>query len=152
MQCHSYRRKVYTPLVSRTSCRVEPVRVCNITKVMLYFLRVVGLFLRFMLTIVLLSRPYQNPDYRQSKKKRDSGRLPNTTFSRNPFISLLLTEELPSQHQPGKSGFFFYLQRKSSRRNFSKLRNSDLSHHRAYRSVHGGSIHLTSDAPFGVVI
>ena len=101
MQCHSYRRKVYTPLVSRTSCRVEPVRVCNITKVMLYFLRVVGLFLRFMLTIVLLSRPYQNPDYRQSKKKRDSGRLPNTAISRNPFISrlfhpfitLLLTEK-----------------------------------------------------------
>ena len=32
------------------------------------------------------------------------------------------------------------------------LRNSDLSHHRAYRSVHGGSINLTSNTPFGVVI
>ena len=32
------------------------------------------------------------------------------------------------------------------------MRNLDLSHHRAYRSVHGGSINLTSDAPFGVVI
>ena len=28
----------------------------------------------------------------------------------------------------------------------------DLSHHRAYRSVHGGSINLTSNTPFGVVI
>ena len=126
MQCHSYRRKVYTHLVSRTSCRVEPVRVCNITKVMLYFLRVVGLFLRFMLTIVLLSRPYQNPDYRQSKMKRESGRLPNTTFSRNPFISLLLTEELPSQHQPGKSGFFFYLQRKKRAVSILLMTLSDL--------------------------
>ena len=32
------------------------------------------------------------------------------------------------------------------------LRNSDLSHHRAYRSVHGGSINLTSNTPFDVVI
>ena len=29
---------------------------------------------------------------------------------------------------------------------------SDLSHHRAYRSVHGGSTNLTSDSPFGVVV
>jgi len=29
---------------------------------------------------------------------------------------------------------------------------ADLSHHRAYRSVHGGSINLTSNTPFGVVI
>ena len=29
---------------------------------------------------------------------------------------------------------------------------ADLSHHRAYRSVHGGSINLTSDTPFGVVV
>jgi hypothetical protein len=29
---------------------------------------------------------------------------------------------------------------------------ADLSHHRAYRSVHGGSNNLTSDTPFGVVI
>ncbi len=28
----------------------------------------------------------------------------------------------------------------------------DLSHHRAYGSVHGGSINLTSDTPLGVVI
>ena len=34
----------------------QSVRVCNITKVMLYFLRVMGLFLRLMLTIVLLSQ------------------------------------------------------------------------------------------------
>ena len=32
------------------------------------------------------------------------------------------------------------------------MRNSDLSHHRAYGSVHGGSINLTSNTPFGVVI
>ena len=125
MQCHSYRRKVYTPLVSRTSCRVEPVLVCNITKVMLYFVRVVGLFLRFILTIVLLSRTYQNPDYRQSKKKRDSGRLPNTTISRNPFIfrlfhpfiTLLLTEELPSQ--PGTRVFLLPAAQKKSRQHIT---------------------------------
>ena len=29
---------------------------------------------------------------------------------------------------------------------------ADLSHHRAYRSVHGGSTNLTSDTPFGVVV
>ena len=29
---------------------------------------------------------------------------------------------------------------------------SDLSHHRTYRSVYGGSINLTSDTPFGVVV
>ena len=29
---------------------------------------------------------------------------------------------------------------------------SDLSHHRAYRPVHGGSINLTSDTPFSVVV
>ena len=29
---------------------------------------------------------------------------------------------------------------------------ADLSHHRAYRSVHGGSTNLTSDTPLGVVI
>ena len=28
---------------------------------------------------------------------------------------------------------------------------ADLSHHRTYRSVYGGSINLTSDTPFGVV-
>ena len=28
----------------------------------------------------------------------------------------------------------------------------DLSHHRAYRPVHGGSINLTSTAPFSVVV
>ena len=32
------------------------------------------------------------------------------------------------------------------------MRNSDLSHHRAYRSVHGGSINLTSNTPFSVVV
>lgn len=32
------------------------------------------------------------------------------------------------------------------------MRNSDLSHHRAYGSVHGGSINLTNDTPFGVVV
>jgi len=32
------------------------------------------------------------------------------------------------------------------------LKAADLSHHRAYRSVHGGSINLTSDTPFGVVV
>ena len=32
------------------------------------------------------------------------------------------------------------------------MRNLDLSHHRAYRSVHGGSINLTSNTPFGEVI
>ena len=32
------------------------------------------------------------------------------------------------------------------------MRNSVLSHHRAYRSVHGGSINLTSNTPFGVVV
>lgn len=44
----------------------------------------------------------------QNKKKRDSGRLPNTANSRNPFISRLfqllftcsVTEELPSRHAP----------------------------------------------------
>ena len=29
---------------------------------------------------------------------------------------------------------------------------ADLSHHRAYRSVHGGSTNLTSDTLFGVVV
>ena len=28
----------------------------------------------------------------------------------------------------------------------------DLSHHRTYRSVYGGSINLTSNTPFGVVV
>ena len=28
----------------------------------------------------------------------------------------------------------------------------DLSHHRAYRSVHGGSTNLTSNTPLGIVI
>ena len=35
-------------------------------------------------------------------------------------------------------------------RDFDKI--PDLSHHRAYGSVHGGSINLTSNTPFGVVI
>ena len=32
------------------------------------------------------------------------------------------------------------------------MRNSDLSHHRTYGSVYGGSINLTSNTPFGVVV
>ena len=32
------------------------------------------------------------------------------------------------------------------------MRNSDLSHHRTYGSVYGGSINLTSNTPLGVVI
>ena len=32
------------------------------------------------------------------------------------------------------------------------ISSTDLSHHRAYRSVHGGSINLTSNTPLGVVI
>ena len=29
---------------------------------------------------------------------------------------------------------------------------ADLSHHRAYRSVHGGSINLTGDTSFSVIV
>ncbi len=32
------------------------------------------------------------------------------------------------------------------------MRNSDLSHHRTYGSVYGGSINLTNNTLFGVVI
>lgn len=32
------------------------------------------------------------------------------------------------------------------------MRDSDLSHHRTYGSVYGGSINLTSNTLFGVVI
>lgn len=32
------------------------------------------------------------------------------------------------------------------------MRNSDLSHQRTYGSVYGGSINLTNNTPFGVVI
>ena len=45
-----------TAQLSYTHNDSQSVRVCNITKVMLYFLRVVGLFLRLMLTIVLLDQ------------------------------------------------------------------------------------------------
>ena len=45
-----------TAQLSYTHNDSQSVQVCNITKVMLYFLRDVGLFLRLMLTIVLLSQ------------------------------------------------------------------------------------------------
>ena len=45
-----------TAQLSYTHNDSQSVRVCNITKVMLYFLRDVGLFLRLMLTIVLSSQ------------------------------------------------------------------------------------------------
>lgn len=40
---------------------------------------------------------------------------------------------------------------KSSRRK-AIISPSDLSHHRTYRSVYGGSINLTCDSLFGVVV
>ena len=44
--------------------------------------------------------------------------------------------------------YFDKLTQSSRRRSMT----ADLSHHRAYGSVHGGSINLTSNTPFGVVI
>ena len=46
--------------------------------------------------------------------------------------------------------FFDFTQNLKQSRNLTKF--PDLSHHRAYRSVHGGSINLTRNTPFGVVI
>ena len=44
-----------------------------------------------------------------------------------------------------------YKKKKSSRRK-AIISPSDLSHHRTYRSVYGGSINLTCDSLFGVVV
>ena len=45
-----------------------------------------------------------------------------------------------------------FAQLKESSRRKAIISPSDLSHHRAYRSVHGGSINLTSNTPCGVVV
>ena len=49
-------------------------------------------------------------------------------------------------------GFFKRYPIKSSRQEGNLNKFPDLSHHRTYGSVYGGSINLTSNTPFGVVI
>ena len=79
-----------TAQLSYTHNDSQSVRVCNITKVMLYFLRDVGLFLRLMLTIVLLSQLYENPDYDAIVKTRKKGFRETSKFSKSLGIPLFL--------------------------------------------------------------